>query len=86
MFSRCEYYTMNHAMCPPLCPNHNNFCKKLIELFYHADTVDSDCVLQVVVDNERNHVFHKINSYDLVYFLLKRFFLGITICWPMGDT
>ena len=68
LFSRCMYSTMNHAMCLSLCPYHNIFCKKLVELFYHYDTVDSGSVLQVVADYTRNRVVLEITNYDLLFF------------------
>ena len=52
----------------PLCPYHNRFWKKLVEFFYHIDTVDGGCLCQVVDDNTRNCFVHEITNYDLVFF------------------
>ena len=85
MFFRYGYYTMNHAMCPPFVPIIFIFVNKLVELFYHGDTVHNGSVPQVVVDNTRNRVVYDISDYDLVFFHWNDFF-GIPICCPMSDT
>ena len=52
----------------PLCPYDNRFFKKLVELFYHDDTVESGSVPQVVIDNTSDRVVYKFDYYDMVFF------------------
>ena len=66
---------------PPFFPIEN-----FVEFFHHYNTVDGGCVWKVVFDNTRNRVVHEIVNYDLLFFSLQLFVLGITIFCPMGDT
>ena len=43
------------------------FLKKLVELFYHYDTVGSGSLPQVEVDNTRNHVVNDFSDSDLIF-------------------
>ena len=84
-FLRCVYSTTNHTMCYPFVPIIIVSYKKLVEIFYHYDTVDSGSLTLVVVDNMGNRVVYNFSDHDMVFFT-DFFIFVIYIFWPMGGT
>ena len=70
MFCVFQVWVYHYESCHvlPIFTYHNHFWKKIVELFYHDNTVDGGSVWQIVVDNTRNFVVHEIANYDLVFF------------------